>query len=154
MLPTLPATASCTNLVQKNQFPELNWDMLKIPTQSYNNKDWCFKESMLRGVLIIVHLLLDIYTNLQCKYVELEPISCIVPSSKVGSRYLPIQHGTHTTHPYIIFKYPYNWISLHLFGFYMKMIPLSRVQTNVGRVSMFEHTSLSYKPSYFPPQMI
>jgi hypothetical protein len=63
---------------------------------------------MLGGVLIIVHLLLDIYTNLRCKYVELEPISCIVPSYKVGGRYLPIQHGTHTTHPYIILKYPNN----------------------------------------------
>jgi hypothetical protein len=52
---------------------------------------------MLTGVLIIVHLLLDIYTNLPCKYVEPEPISCIVPSYKVGGRYLPIQHGTHYT---------------------------------------------------------
>jgi hypothetical protein len=28
VLRLLPATASCTNLVRKNQFPELNWHIL------------------------------------------------------------------------------------------------------------------------------
>jgi hypothetical protein len=57
----LSVTASCTNLVQKNQFPELNWHIL-----TFHNKFYCLESHDLVHIskfLKCSAFLLDLYLN-------------------------------------------------------------------------------------------